>query len=55
MYCSIANKCNNYVYNIEEGYCKRLYEINHIITQGSILLFFYWPEAIHVTFHFLTY
>jgi len=29
MYCSIANKCNNYLYNIEEGYCKRLYEINY--------------------------
>ena len=26
-----------------------------IITYGSILLFFYWPEAIHVIFHFLTY
>ena len=27
----------------------------YFITSGSILLFVYWPEAIHVTFHFLTY
>lgn len=36
MYSSIVNKCNNYLYNIEEGYCKRLYEINfnnlHVIS-----------------------
>ena len=29
--------------------------LSNIITLGFISLFFYWPEAIHVTFHFLTY
>jgi hypothetical protein len=33
----------------------KFWTLNLFITSGSILLFFYWPEAIHVTFHFLTY
>jgi hypothetical protein len=32
---------------------RNIWRIIFIITYGSILLFFYWPEAIHVTFQFL--